>query len=277
MARHKKRGIDYFPLDVSLNNRFQLIEARFGHEGFTLLIKLYQHIYAGEGYYCGWDEESSILFCHKNGFDINTAEQILTEALEKKIFDKNLYLKHKVLTSVGIQKRYFEVVKRRKELSVCNDYLLIDNTATDNAYDFEENVCKIEEDAYNFEENVCIIEQSKVKESKEDKRKVKKSKEDTVGVFSEGFPSKKNIPSLEEVVKFCKERKSTVSPKAFYDYFTAGNWIDSRGSPVINWKQKLITWETKDKPYGAVEPDTGKADAMKNLSVPIFIQKERKG
>ena len=50
-------------------------------------------------------------------------------------------------------------------------------------------------------------------------------------------------PSLEEVEAYCKERNSSVDPKTFYDYFTAGNWHDSKGNPVKNWKQKLITWE----------------------------------
>ena len=38
-----------------------------------------------------------------------------------------------------------------------------------------------------------------------------------------------------------------VSAKDFFDYFTVGNWIDSLGNPVRNWKQKLLTWEKKNK------------------------------
>ena len=30
--------------------------------------------------------------------------------------------------------------------------------------------------------------------------------------------------------------------KKFYDYFTAGEWVDSKGNKVINWKQKFLTW-----------------------------------
>jgi hypothetical protein len=50
-------------------------------------------------------------------------------------------------------------------------------------------------------------------------------------------------PTLEEVQEYCKERGNNVDAKKFYDYFTAGNWTDSKGNKVKNWKQKLITWE----------------------------------
>jgi len=51
-------------------------------------------------------------------------------------------------------------------------------------------------------------------------------------------------PTLEEVEEYCKNRNSSVNPKAFYDYFNDGNWIDSKGNKVHNWKQKIITWES---------------------------------
>lgn len=50
-------------------------------------------------------------------------------------------------------------------------------------------------------------------------------------------------PTLEEVEAYCKSRNSTVDPKQFWEYFDAGDWIDSKGQKVRSWKQKLITWE----------------------------------
>lgn len=51
-------------------------------------------------------------------------------------------------------------------------------------------------------------------------------------------------PSLEEVEKYCQERKNNVDAKKFFDYFTASDWVDAKGNQVRNWKQKIITWET---------------------------------
>lgn len=54
-------------------------------------------------------------------------------------------------------------------------------------------------------------------------------------------------PTLEEVANYCKEKKLSVNPKEFYDYFTEGSWKDSEGKPVKNWKQKLLTWNNHQK------------------------------
>ena len=50
-------------------------------------------------------------------------------------------------------------------------------------------------------------------------------------------------PTLEEVKEYCKQRNSSVNPNVFYEYFETGNWVDSKGNKVKNWKQKIITWE----------------------------------
>lgn len=55
-------------------------------------------------------------------------------------------------------------------------------------------------------------------------------------------------PTLQEVEEYCRERNSCVDSKRFYDYFSTPDdegrtWIDSKGNPVRNWKQKIIVWE----------------------------------
>lgn len=51
-------------------------------------------------------------------------------------------------------------------------------------------------------------------------------------------------PTLEEIKDYCLNvRHNKVDYQYFYDYFTEGNWIDSKGNKVRNWKQKIITWE----------------------------------
>lgn len=64
-------------------------------------------------------------------------------------------------------------------------------------------------------------------------------------------PNKKpNIfvpPTLEEIEAYCKERNNSVDAQHFFDYYSAGQWVDAKGNKVKNWKQKIITWEKSSK------------------------------
>ena len=62
-------------------------------------------------------------------------------------------------------------------------------------------------------------------------------------------------PTLEEVKAYVAERKSSVDPVKFFDYYSYGDWHDSKGHPVRNWKQKLLTWEKSDSPMRKITTD----------------------
>ena len=49
--------------------------------------------------------------------------------------------------------------------------------------------------------------------------------------------------SLEEIELYIQQKGLHVDAKQFFNYFEEGNWIDSKGNKVKNWKQKLLTWE----------------------------------
>lgn len=67
-------------------------------------------------------------------------------------------------------------------------------------------------------------------------------------------------PTLEDVIEYCKSRNSSVDPVKFFDYYSAGNWKDSKGNQVKNWKQKIITWEKQ----------TDKAAETKTQPIPRY-------
>ena len=155
-----KSGIDYFPLDVTLDEKFELIEAEFGLTGFGVVVKLLQKIYGGRGYYVEWTNEVALLFAKKIGLGGSVVSEIVEASIKRGIFDKTLYDKYQILTSKGIQKRYFEAVGRRKSVEVEERYLLV------NAADFSKNASMNFKNVDIFPKNAYIFGQSKVKESK---------------------------------------------------------------------------------------------------------------
>ncbi len=61
-------------------------------------------------------------------------------------------------------------------------------------------------------------------------------------------PTKKSAPSVEEVIAFFKEKGYTeTAAKKAHEYYEAGNWHDSKGNPVKNWKQKMMAVWFKDE------------------------------
>lgn len=158
-----KSGLDYFPLACSFEDKVELIEAEFGLRGLAVIVKLYQKIYGEFGYYCEWNDEVALLFSRKACGLLegdNVVSEVIKAAIKRGIFDKDMFHEYGILTSVGIQKRYFEAAKRRNEIEVEKSYLLL------SASQIPKNVRIIQENVYRNEKNVYRNQQRKVKESK---------------------------------------------------------------------------------------------------------------
>lgn len=119
-------GIQFFPLDVNTDNKIALIECEFGVQGFGVILKLWQKIYGQEGYYINWSKDVALLFSREIGVSYETITKIISAAIERDIFSAQMISQYGILTSSGIQKRYLEAVKRRKEVFLIPEFILID-------------------------------------------------------------------------------------------------------------------------------------------------------
>lgn len=76
----------------------------------------------------------------------------------------------------------------------------------------------------------------------------------------------KNVPpTLEEVKEYAKSRNREDLAIKFFEYFEAGNWIDSEGKKVVSWKQKFLTWE-KRNPISKCDNSKGKEYTSEELN-----------
>ena len=249
-----KSGIDYFPLDVSLDAKFELIEAEFGLTGFGVVVHLLQEIYGKAGYYIEWTEEVALLFARKVGLGGSVVSEIVEASIRRGMFDKEKYDKYRVLTSKGIQTRYFEAVSRRKVLEVDYNILLVDVAQILTNVDIQAKNVNI------LSKNADILEQSKVEKSK-----VKKSKEEYMGAEAQAPPTQSKTrfarPALKEVQAYIAERGANIDAQHFLDYYDAKGWMIGKNH-MKDWKAAIRTWErNSDKPkstpfvydYGSTE------------------------
>ena len=124
MARPIKSGLDYFPLDVNLDDKVELLEAEHGITGFGVIVKLWQRIFA-DGYYTRWDDDRALLVAKDTGVSAAELQAIVATAVRRGIFSAELLNDYGVLTSRGIQKRYLTCIDRRREVELDRRLLLV--------------------------------------------------------------------------------------------------------------------------------------------------------
>lgn len=61
-------------------------------------------------------------------------------------------------------------------------------------------------------------------------------------------------PSLDEVKQYVAEKNLAIDARRFFDFYTAGEWHDSGGKPVKNWKQKALTWDRREQKERRSQP-----------------------
>lgn len=273
MARPPKVGLDYFSFDVYSDDKIKLIEAEFGLIGFAVVVKLWQKIYAGRGYYCEFDEEVALLFAEETRLGGNAVSEIVRAAIKRGIFDKTLYDKYKVLTSHGIQKRYMEGTERRVRVDVEKEYLLLSEP------EIPENVYINGVPAHINSENDDRNAQSKEEESRQDKSKQKESKKEeknsadpdkkyiSFGSFGNVKLTEKEFNELKAefgdgIVQMYISRMDSyceASHKSYGDYcaVTLKKWIyDDRTKPGNVRASKFNNYTDPDKTdYAALEEE----------------------
>lgn len=214
MARPLSRGIEYYPLDVDFLNDLKIkkIMKSCGPNSIAIIILLLGNIYGDEGYFMKWDEDVCFLVADAVGAKEVYVKEVLKKCLQVDLFSSELFEKYKIITSKGIQKRFFEITKRRKRENLTEDYLLVNVTET--------GVIVAETPITVAETGVIVSKstQSKVKENK-----VKKS--------IEGDINNKLISRLNSLLKipvhsnFLTKINSNIDVEKLIDELSKSKWV----------------------------------------------------
>lgn len=205
MARPVKQGIDYFPLDVDIENddKLPMIIGEFGFKGEIIFVKLLAYIYKTEGYFIEWNEESQLKFANRvsyitGGAQVNLINEVVARCVKWGLFNRSLYESLNILTSKRIQKTWWEVARKRKDRVYDGSYWIISAGKT--------------EETQNMTEEV-----HKGKESKGKERRVKESIGAPPDFFSKNLDERKQI--FKDLLKpFVKDYGKEMM-REFYDYW----------------------------------------------------------
>lgn len=107
MARPRKRGLDYFPVDIDMfhDMKIRKLMRQHGASGACAFTILLCEIYKN-GYFVEISDELLFSVSETACIDEGAVLNIIEYALELGLFNQDIFEQHKVLTSVAIQRRF---------------------------------------------------------------------------------------------------------------------------------------------------------------------------
>jgi hypothetical protein len=288
MARPRKDGLDYFPVDVNILSdiKTKKLIRGYGTETITILIYLLSAIYRDNGYYLQYDDDLNFIIADEFNFEENFVEKVILKMLEVDFFNKQMFEQHKILTSEGIQKRYLKASERRVSVNILPTYYLINDDSEGFMYTETPN----EQDKCIQKSRSSVVSdnrstQSKVKNSKEKESKEQESKNKInknkinknitsssgqsditklIEIYQENFGVASSIVQLEleEMLElYGKEMiiesfKRSVGKDKPFSYMRGiwNKWKDNGITTLEQANQSKRQYKPYSKPSGYVEP-----------------------
>ena len=130
MAGRPKQGIDYSGWSVDIfdgdKKIDKLLDAK-GWKGFGIYFFLCQRVYKVNGYFYEWGYDDCATTARRMGGGISsgTVKETVDYCLQVDLFDKGLFDRWGILTSRGIQRRFWAVLSERRSKTVYGEYWLL--------------------------------------------------------------------------------------------------------------------------------------------------------
>lgn len=249
MARPVKEGLTYFPFDVDFfsDKKIRILKSRYGADGITLYMYLLCEIYKSNGYYLETDDDFYYIISDDLNMSYEKIRQIMNFLLERSLFNDTLFKSDKVLTSIGIQKRYQEAIKNRalKRTIEITEFWLLEKNETQSFIKVNPNLNKSEINSSKSRNNSNKSENNDTKKSKVNKNKVNESK-----VNNNIFLVYENC-GFGTINNFTKEQlESMVNDFSFEWVKEALEIATTNGARNLKYVQRILeNWRDKGKNY----------------------------
>ena len=191
MARPRKDGLDYYPMDVNFlgDIKVKKVIRSHGIQAVAVILHLLGTVYRDNGYYATYDDDILFITADELNLEESYVKSVVEKLLEVDFFNREQAEKNKVLTSIGIQERYRKATERRISVNINNSLCIQKPRST--------------------EENVYKSTQSKVKESKVKESKVKES---STSDLAEAPEFSKSETAVSDIFEFYQNNIGMMTP-----------------------------------------------------------------
>lgn len=247
-----KTGFIYYSVVTNRyeDKKIKKLKKDMGCAGLCVYDKILCEIYREEGCFIMWDEDTAFDVADYFGLKETLVNEIVAYCCNVGLFNKELYAREKVLSSLSIQSRFLEWSKiaKRKNIKVPEKYVIL-----------PEKTGKLPEEIPKIPEDLDKVKESKVKESKEEDPRVTVLK--SSNLFREPV-----IPSKNEVLEsFIQNGGTKEMAKAFWERNESTGWF-FKGSPITNFRTMVYSFVSNWK-----QNELNKKPAQFEKSVPLKI------
>ena len=274
-GRPIKQGIDYFPLDTGFFSdvKMRKIARACGPNAASVLICLLCNIYRDNGYYILWDEDLPFCIADEVGVSEGCVKEVLLKAVQVGFFDVEKHSAYGILTSSGIQKRFFEITRQRTETEIIPEYLI--NTVNNSIFHVNNSINPVS----NEQSKVIKVKRRKSKAKPEEEKKetstcVEEKKAEQAGKLAAARAAtlKRKGEFYNTLIPYV-ERYGKEMVRSFFDYWSEMNKSQTkmRYEKQETWEVglRLATWAKREKGnYNDKRTDTNQArrESRKSLA-----------
>lgn len=274
-GRPIKQGIDYFPLDTGFFSdvKIRKIARACGPNAASVLICLLCNIYRDNGYYILWDEDLPFCIADEVGVSEGCVKEVLLKAVQVGFFDVEKHSAYGILTSSGIQKRFFEITRQRTETEIIPEFLI--NPVNNSIFPVKNSINPVS----NEQSKGIKVKRRKSKVKPEEEKKetstyVEEKKAEQAGklVAARAATLKRKEEFYNSLIPYV-ERYGKEMVRAFFDYWAEMNKSQTkmRYEKQETWEvgHRLVTWAKREKEnYNGKRTDTNqeRRESRRNLA-----------
>lgn len=257
MAREQRKDVDYFPHDCHHSRELQIIETKFGNDGYAVWFKLKEELGKAQNHFIDISDEMNFLFL-VNTLKVEEAKaNLILESMAKlKVINPRLFEKKRIIFSEIFCNSVAEVYRKRKTEMIQSA-----------------EVWRVS--AGETPQSAPETTQSAESIHKEKKSKEKERKEKDVNTKSSFFP-----PTQKQVLEYFISKMDESGWMAsdcdfqahkFVNFYESKDWMIG-GNKMAKWKNAAAGWIQRDiqdrKPKPApTESRSGVAGAMEFANV----------